>query len=115
MTGAVIYNLINSIVRVYPLQASQGKAFPLATYTVNREPINDMNGTATAALDKVVITVHGKTYDEVESLKNSIVAALDWYSGTGVQIIRYTGDDDLYQVDPQVYGKRIEFDFWIEL
>lgn len=119
MTGGVIYTLVNSIVRIYPLIAAQGKTLPLATYTVNREPINDMNGPATSAHDSVEITVHSKSYDECEALKNSIIQALDWQTGPIGDVnlinVRYTGDDDLYQDDPEVYGKRITFDFWVEL
>ena len=99
MTGAIIHSLINSIVRTYPLIAAQGKTLPLATYIINRSPINDMNGPATSAHDAVEITVHTKSYDECEALKNSIIAALDWKMGTVANVklinIRYTGDVDL--------------------
>lgn len=119
MTGGVVYSLVNSIVPIYPLQAAQGKAFPLATYRVQRNPQNDMNGTATAARDRVSISIHSKTYDECESLKNQVIAALDFTKGTiaNVQVIniRYISDTDLFQDEPNVYGKTIDFDFWVEI
>lgn len=119
MTGAVIYNLVNSIVRIYPLQAAQGQTFPLATYNVQRNPQNDMNGPATAARDRVTINVHAKTYDQVETLKAQIITALDFTSGTIANVevinIRYITDRDLFQDEPETYAKQIEFDFWIKL
>ena len=119
MTGAAIYTLINSIVRVFPLQASQGQAFPLATYTIRREPINDMNGPATSAIDKVQINVHAKTYDQTNSLANSVIAALDWKTGAVGSLnfinVRFTGSEDLYQDEPDVYAKALMFDFYVKL
>jgi len=119
MTGAAIYTLINSTVKTFPLQAAQGKLLPFATYSVNREPINDMNGPATSAHDSVEITIHSKTYDECNTLKNSVVSILDWKTGAVGTLnlinIRYVEDFDLYQDDPEVYAKRIVFDFWVKL
>ena len=118
MIGAALYSLINSTIKIFPLQGSQGQTLPLATYQVlSNEPTNHINEKAHNRKVEVQINLIGPVYDDLQTKAFSIISILDRYSGTvggeTIKDIRHTGGpDDLYQEDAEVYGVAIDFTIW---
>ncbi|MDP2336063.1 MAG: minor capsid protein [Bacteroidota bacterium] len=120
MIGASLKTILASVIKIYPLQASQGKVLPLATYQVTSDvPEKNMNGRGTLRRMSVQININAATYDQAETLSRSVISTLDQYTGTSAsEIIKkircQNGPDDLYQEDAEVYGKAIDFTIYVE-
>lgn len=119
MIGAALKILLEPVIKIYPLQASQGKQLPLCTYQVSEVPQTNMNKRGKLHRLSVQINIHASTYDQAESLSRSVISTLDQYTGTSasekIKKIRCaSGPDDLYQEDAEVYGKTIEFTIYVE-
>ena len=120
MIGASLKTLLTSVIQIYPLQASQGKTLPLATYQVLSDiPEKNMISRGTLRRMSVQVNIHAATYDQAESISRSVISTLDQYKGTSVnEVIKHircqSGPEDLYQEDAEVYGKTIEFSIYVE-
>lgn len=119
MIGALIYDLVHSVIQIYPLRGSQGKTLPLATYqVVSNEPTNHIYESANNRKVSVQINIVGPKYTDLQNYARSIILAMDRYNGTAgaenVKDIRHTGGpDDLFQEESETFGVYLTFDIWV--
>lgn len=117
MIGAAINTILNKSPKAYPLTASQGKTFPVTTYQVISDtPVHDMNANAGVRKALLQINVSSLTYDEAETIINTVISKLDRVKGTYSSVIiadiRHQETGDLFSEDAEVFGKYAEFLIW---
>lgn len=113
--------------RVYPNQAAQGAAYPLAVYNrVASEYFDNLEGVDDDGLAscRVQLDVFGKTHDAAREAADAIRAALNGYSGTvgtedtlNVRRVRCVNDMDGFDsaTDGSAVGACrvvLEFEVW---
>jgi hypothetical protein len=120
MIGALIYDLVHSIIQIYPLRGAQGKTLPLATYQIlMNDPTNHIYDSANNRKVSVQINVVGPVYGDLQTTARNIINAMDRYYGTAggesVKDIRHTGGpDDLFQEEAETFGVYLTFDIWVK-
>jgi len=120
MVGAALNTITSGIIHLYPLRAAQGQTPPFATYqiiTVN--PVQTIGGKNKVLEYNLQVNVYATTYDEADTLAQSLITTLDRYSNSNVKSenvkdIRHEGGpEDLFQDDQNLFAKAIDFKIWI--
>lgn len=120
MIGSALVTIASSVTSLYPLRAAQQEVLPYATYEVlTGTPHGQMVGIPTIRETDVEIICFAHTYDEADTMAESLITLFDRYSGTvGDVVIRdirhQTGPDDLFEDEGDIYGRSFIIKVWNE-
>ena len=122
MTGAAVRNILvsNAAItaliasRIYPLILPQGSPFPAVTYNiVSNNPLHCKNGAASQDEIRLSLNIWSRKYEEAEAIAEASRNALDNYAGISkgqtINKIQIINEVDLYEEEPNVYHKVLDF------
>lgn len=119
MKGSVIYSILTGagLTNIFPVRAAQGTNPPFITHQfIDNVPTHEKDSTSKLDTVRVQINIIDNDYNNTETVRDSIRAALDGYRGTvdGVAIdaIWFEDENDLFfneTGDQGYYGKALDF------